>query len=93
MSIQFDMIVHRVQASLEGKYALIFRGYLKDLDSVLEQYEAQKADPPRPRDAPLVAGNIMWARNLLALIEGPMKRCAAGLLLRTLRVMHNAAFI
>jgi len=63
-----------LQADLGSKYQVIFHNYLKDLEVVQQVYEAQKADPPRPRDAPLVAGCIMWARHLLKRIEGPMQR-------------------
>ena len=36
-------------------------------------YERHKLAPPLPRNAPPVAGNIMWARQLLRRIELPMK--------------------
>ena len=39
-------------------------------------YEKHKAAPPLPRNAPPVAGNIQWSRQLLRRIETPMKRCA-----------------
>jgi dynein heavy chain len=38
-------------------------------------YERHKLAPPLPRDAPPVAGNIMWARQLLRRIEVPMRTC------------------
>ena len=38
-------------------------------------YERHKQAPPLPRDAPPVAGNIMWARQLLRRIEVPMRTC------------------
>ena len=63
-----------MQADLEAKYQVIFHNFLKDLDSVQQTYELQKANPPRARDAPLVAGCIMWARHLLRRIEQPMNR-------------------
>ena len=63
-----------LQADLESKYQVIFHNFLKDLDFVQQTYELQKANPPRARDAPLVAGCIMWARHLLRCIEQPMNR-------------------
>jgi hypothetical protein len=33
-------------------------------------------EPPIPRNSPPVAGNIMWARQLLRRIESPMQRFA-----------------
>lgn len=39
-------------------------------------YEKNKYEPPIPRNAPPVAGNIMWARQLLRRIEVPMQRFA-----------------
>ena len=36
-------------------------------------YERHKLAPPLPRNAPPVAGNIMWARQLLRRIEVPMQ--------------------
>lgn len=37
------------------------------------QYEAHKHKPPVPRNAPPIAGNIMWSRQLLQRIEEPMQ--------------------
>lgn len=65
--------VHRV---LEAKYLLIFQRYGKDLENVQKMYEKHKYKPPVPRNAPPVAGNIMWARQLLRRIELPMQRFA-----------------
>ena len=45
-----------------------------DLEAVQRAYEKHKHEPPVPRNAPPVSGNIMWARHLLARIEGPMAR-------------------
>lgn len=49
-----------------------------DLDAVQRAYEKHKHSPPVPRNSPPVAGNIMWARHLLARIEGPMARFSAN---------------
>lgn len=61
---------------LENKYMVIFQNYAKDLDAVQKLYEKNKYEPPVPRNAPPVAGNIMWARQLLRRIEAPMQRFA-----------------
>ena len=55
---------------------VIFQNYAKDLDAVQKLYEKHKYEPPVPRNAPPVAGNIMWARQLLRRIEAPMQRFA-----------------
>ena len=52
----------------------MFQSYARDLEAVQGQYEKHKAAPPLPRNAPPVAGNIQWARQLLRRIEAPMKR-------------------
>jgi dynein heavy chain, axonemal len=50
--------------------------YGDDLDNVQKLYEKNKYAPPVPRNAPPVAGNIMWARQLLRRIEVPMQKFA-----------------
>lgn len=72
--------VHRV---LEAKYLLIFQHYGRDLDTVQKIYEKHKYKPPVPRNAPPVAGNIMWARQLLRRIELPMQKFATNRALLT----------
>nr|Q39575.1 RecName: Full=Dynein gamma chain, flagellar outer arm [Chlamydomonas reinhardtii]7KZM_C Chain C, Dynein gamma chain, flagellar outer arm [Chlamydomonas reinhardtii]7KZN_C Chain C, Dynein gamma chain, flagellar outer arm [Chlamydomonas reinhardtii]7KZO_C Chain C, Dynein gamma chain, flagellar outer arm [Chlamydomonas reinhardtii]8GLV_AD Chain AD, Dynein gamma chain, flagellar outer arm [Chlamydomonas reinhardtii]8GLV_AX Chain AX, Dynein gamma chain, flagellar outer arm [Chlamydomonas reinhar len=72
---QFQAIMQRetLQQDLENKYMVIFQNYAKDLDAVQKLYEKNKYEPPVPRNAPPVAGNIMWARQLLRRIEAPMQ--------------------
>lgn len=65
-----------VQSDLEAKYLVIFQHYGQDLEEVQRLYERHKHAPPLPRNSPPVAGNIMWARQLLRRIEVPMKRWA-----------------
>jgi dynein heavy chain, axonemal len=48
------------------------------LESVQKLYEKHKYEPPVPRNAPPVAGNIMWARQLLRRVEAPMLQFAAN---------------
>ena len=63
-----------LQANLAAKYVVIFQNYGLDLEAVQKLYEQHKHAPPVVRNAPPVAGNIMWARQLLRRIEMPMKR-------------------
>lgn len=63
-----------LKQDLADKYALIFEHYGGELDEVQEQYDLEKMAPPMPRNAPPVAGNIMWARQLLTRVEEPMQR-------------------
>lgn len=65
-----------LQADLAAKYLVIFQNYGLDLEEVQKLYEKHKHAPPVVRNAPPVAGNIMWARQLLRRIEMPMKRSA-----------------
>lgn len=41
------------------RYMVIFQNYSRDLEAVQKLYEKHKYDPPIPRNAPPVAGNIM----------------------------------
>lgn len=52
------------------------QNYAHDLENVQKLYEKHKYEPPIPRNAPPVAGNIMWARQLLRRIEQPMQKFA-----------------
>lgn len=54
------------------------QNYGLDLDVVQKIYEKHKSGPPLARNAPPVAGNIMWSRQLLRRIEEPMKKFAAN---------------
>lgn len=75
---QFTSILRRdsLRQELESKYQVIFQHYARDLEAVQAQYEANKHKPPVPRNAPPIAGNIIWARQLLRRIEEPMQRFA-----------------
>ena len=72
---QFRAIMHRetLKRDLDDKYPVIFRNYGADLEAVQKTYELQKHNPPKPRNAPPVAGDILWARQLLRRIEEPMR--------------------
>lgn len=63
-----------LQTDLAAKYLVIFQNYGLDLEAVQKLYEKHKHAPPVVRNAPPVAGNIMWARQLLRRIEMPMHR-------------------
>ncbi len=67
-----------LRADLEEKYMVIFQNYGLDLDAVQKTYEKFKHAPPLARNAPPVAGNIAWARQLLRRIEEPMRKFAAN---------------
>ena len=75
---QFQEIMHRdaLKKDLDAKYNVIFRNYGADLEAVQKIYEKQKHNPPLPRNAPPVAGDILWARQLLRRIEEPMRHFA-----------------
>ena len=45
-----------------------------DLETVQLLYEKQKSGPLIVRNSPPVAGNILWARQLMRRIELPMQR-------------------
>ncbi|XP_070767347.1 dynein axonemal heavy chain 5 isoform X1 [Enoplosus armatus] len=57
---------------IEEKYQRILQNYGRDIEMVSRIYMKQKLDPPIGRDLPLVAGRIMWARQLSSRIQGPM---------------------
>ena len=57
---------------------VIFQNYSLDLDAVQKIYEKHKHGPALPRNAPPVAGDIMWARQLLRRIEEPMRKFATN---------------
>lgn len=59
---------------LNTKYLNIFTNFSHDLDVVSNMYEVLKADPPIPRNAPPVAGRILWVRHMLKMIEVPMHK-------------------
>ncbi|KAK9841874.1 hypothetical protein WJX81_008571 [Elliptochloris bilobata] len=73
---QFRVVLQRdsLKADLEAKYARVLAAYARDLATVQAQYERHKMAPPLPRNAPRVAGHILWARQLLRRIEAPMQR-------------------
>mmetsp|Transcript_13743 Transcript_13743/g.31844 ORF Transcript_13743/g.31844 Transcript_13743/m.31844 type:complete len:4493 (+) Transcript_13743:136-13614(+) len=77
---QFESILQRetLKADLESKYTVIFHNYGLDLETVQKIYDTQKHNPPMIRNAPPVAGNIIWARQLLRRIEEPMKKFKAN---------------
>ena len=77
---QFQNILQResLKDDLDSKLLVIFHNYGLDLETVQLLYEKQKACPPVVRLAPPVAGNIMWARQLMRRIEEPMLKFQAN---------------
>ncbi|XP_075937500.1 dynein axonemal heavy chain 5 isoform X1 [Anarhichas minor] len=57
---------------IEEKYQRILQNYGRDIEMVSRIYMKQKLDPSIGRDLPLVAGRIIWARQLSNRIQGPM---------------------
>lgn len=70
------MPTHTLPPPHMHRYLVIFQNYAHDLETVQKLYEKHKYDPPVPRNAPPVTGNIMWARQLLRRIESPMLKFA-----------------
>ncbi|KAG8470448.1 hypothetical protein KFE25_008869 [Diacronema lutheri] len=77
---QFQAIMQResLKDDLDSKLALIFSNFNADLEAVQRVYERQKSNPAAVRNAPPVAGNIAWARQLLRRIEAPMRNFQAN---------------
>lgn len=73
---RFQAILQRdsLRDDLESKLAVIFHNYGLDLETVQQLYEKQKMGPLIVRNAPPVAGNVLWARQLMRRIELPMLR-------------------
>ena len=72
---KFESVLKResLKGDLGSKHLLIFHNYGQDLEASKQTYEKNKAAAPWMRNSPPVAGNIMWARQLLRRIEEPMK--------------------
>jgi dynein heavy chain len=77
---QFETILQRetLKSDLDSKYTVIFHNYGLDLETVQKIYDKQKNSPPTVRNSPPVAGNLIWARQLLRRIEDPMKKFQAN---------------
>eukprot|EP00002_Diphylleia_rotans_P028875 TRINITY_DN5840_c0_g1_i3.p1 TRINITY_DN5840_c0_g1~~TRINITY_DN5840_c0_g1_i3.p1 ORF type:complete len:4482 (-),score=987.95 TRINITY_DN5840_c0_g1_i3:157-13602(-) len=77
---QFQAILQRenLKADLDSRYMQVFHNYGTELETVQKIYERNKHNPPIIRNAPPVAGNIIWARQLLRRIEEPMKKFQAN---------------
>ena len=65
--------MRRLREDLEKKLTVVFHNYGLDLETSQLLYERHKEAPPIARNAPPVAGNINWARQLLRRIEAPME--------------------
>ena len=72
--LRAQVILHRdsLKDDLESKFMVIFHNYSQDLEAVQRLYEKQKVSPPMVRNATPVAGSVMWARQLMRRIEGPI---------------------
>jgi len=65
---KFEEVLRKesLTAELANKAHLLFAAFGRELEIIQALYEDQKSAPPRPRNMPPVAGNLLWARNLLA---------------------------
>ena len=72
--LRYRSILHResLRADLDKKLTVVFHNYGIDLEASQLLYERHKDNPPIARNLPPVAGNILWARQLLRRIEAPM---------------------
>ena len=73
---KFKSILKResLQTELENKYTVIFHNYGFQLDNIQKLYEKFKVKPPLVRNAPPVAGKVIWCRQLMRRIEEPMTK-------------------
>ena len=55
-------------------YEAIILKFEEELQYVTDLYNANKSNPPHQRGTPPVIGNILWSRQLLRRITGPMER-------------------
>ena len=71
---RYQTILQRdsLREDLDAKLTVVFHNYGIDLETSQLLYERNKETPPIARNAPPVAGNILWARQLLRRIESPM---------------------
>ncbi|KAG2377570.1 hypothetical protein C9374_009086 [Naegleria lovaniensis] len=72
---QFKKVLKQenLQRILEEKYKAIFNNYSKDVEMIKNIYEEKSKRPTLPRNAPPIAGNIAWSRQLMRRLEEPME--------------------
>ncbi|UJR24993.1 hypothetical protein I4U23_006354 [Adineta vaga] len=70
----FEPICERnyLRPILRDAYVNLFLNFENDLMDIRTSFEAQKDDPPLPRNAPPIAGAIAWSRTLLTKMEQAM---------------------
>ncbi|CAF1032650.1 unnamed protein product [Adineta ricciae] len=70
----FEPICERnyLRPILRDAYVNLFLNFENDLLDIRTNFEAQKDDPPIPRNAPPIAGAIAWSRTLLTKMEKSM---------------------
>jgi dynein heavy chain len=59
---------------LTAKYTILFHNYGGEIQSVEDQYQRFKTQPPIVRNMPTVSGSITWSRHLFHRISGPMEQ-------------------
>lgn len=73
---KFKSILHRenLKAGLNSKYNSVFINYESELQSIQDQYNKYKSNPPIVRNLPIVSGSITWSRHLFYRISVPMEQ-------------------
>jgi dynein heavy chain, axonemal len=62
----------RIERQLDKKYEDVLEQYKKELKKMNELFEQYKDNPPIPKNAPPVAGAIIWARSIFGRIKAPI---------------------
>lgn len=57
----------------KAKWSLAVSLYMKDLQFVQNEYNANKQSPPLPRDFPPISGRIAWSRQLYNRVSKPIE--------------------
>lgn len=58
---------------INDKYVEMFGNYEKDLNEIERVFKSTNENPPLLRNAPPIGGAISWVRQLLKIIEEPMR--------------------
>ncbi|KAL5457324.1 hypothetical protein EMCRGX_G034572 [Ephydatia muelleri] len=61
-----------LQQILQNCLRVAFNKYASELEEIEAVFVAQKANPPRSRNAPLIGGAVEWSHELLRRVQEPM---------------------
>ncbi|NXH84859.1 DYH8 protein, partial [Edolisoma coerulescens] len=61
-----------LQEEIARTVGCILQHYVAELEATKKLYQAQKDDPPIPRNMPPIAGKILWARQLFRRVNEPI---------------------